>query len=302
MLRFLKSEEALELLNNLDLDDSDIEIAVFSDVSELTDEDEGDDNEVNTVAFYYLIVKETMRHAADIRNQHDFLTTTDEIRVFVRILLLTDCHSNTCERDYWSDAETLTLPWPQSNRTERVNRELLQIIASFINDNHETWDQFLHEFIYVLPTAFHQTTGNTPAVIFGQKAYHPFQKLVMVSDRAEFERERSSPCNLRPRNSVTKEDGSGISGRAVQVQGGPVLSRIEPFRKPSLYNQHIQGGHSKQQGRQQPEQSQRSGRSRPHIPVQSRHSRQQDRQEPKDSPASRRSESLDVHIGDIKEE
>ncbi|GFT53921.1 hypothetical protein TNCV_3368441 [Trichonephila clavipes] len=130
-------------------DDSDIEIAVFSDVGELTDEDEGDDNEVNTgeiiikdvpwslefrsgdsfqpepplkspselfelfisVAFYYLIVKETMRHAADVRNQHDFLTTTDEIRVFVRILLLTDCHSNTCERDYWSDAETLTLPW-----------------------------------------------------------------------------------------------------------------------------------------------------------------------------------------------
>ncbi|GFT53913.1 hypothetical protein TNCV_3368361 [Trichonephila clavipes] len=102
--------------------------------------------------------------------------------------------------------------------------------------------------------------------------------------------------------SVRKKNGViWKAGRAVQVQGGPVLSRIEPFRKPSLYNQHIQGGHSKQQGRQQPEQSQRSGRSRPHIPVQSRHSRQQDRQEPKDSPASRRSESLDVHIGDIKE-
>ncbi|GFS74131.1 hypothetical protein TNCV_969081 [Trichonephila clavipes] len=169
MLRFLKSEEALESLNNLDSDDSDIEFDVLPDVSELTDEDEGDDNEV----------------------------------------------------------------------------KILRIKSRFSDEDQA-----------IQPT---------------------------------------------PRSNVTKEDGSGISGTAVQVQGGPVLSRIEPFRKPSLYNQHIQGGHSKQQVRQQPEQCQRSGRSRPHIPVQSRHSRQQDRQEPKDSPASKRSESLVVHIGDIKE-
>ncbi|GFV28141.1 hypothetical protein TNCV_678291 [Trichonephila clavipes] len=46
--RILKLEEALDLLNSLDLDESDIEIAVLPDVSELTDEDEGDNNEVNT--------------------------------------------------------------------------------------------------------------------------------------------------------------------------------------------------------------------------------------------------------------
>ncbi|GFV56852.1 hypothetical protein TNCV_146041 [Trichonephila clavipes] len=44
--RLLKFEEALELLNSLDSDDSDIEIAVIPDISELTDE-ERDDNEVN---------------------------------------------------------------------------------------------------------------------------------------------------------------------------------------------------------------------------------------------------------------
>ncbi|GFU62402.1 hypothetical protein TNCV_319061 [Trichonephila clavipes] len=37
---------------------------------------------------------------------------------------------------------------PQSNRTERVNRDLLQMLPSFINDNHETWDQFLGEVAY----------------------------------------------------------------------------------------------------------------------------------------------------------
>ncbi|GFU18974.1 retrovirus-related Pol polyprotein from transposon 17.6 [Trichonephila clavipes] len=55
---------------------------------------------------------------------------------------------------------------PQSNRTEVVNRDLLQMIPSFINDNHETWDQFLREFAYALRTAVHETTGKTPAKLF----------------------------------------------------------------------------------------------------------------------------------------
>ncbi|XP_035227192.1 piggyBac transposable element-derived protein 3-like [Stegodyphus dumicola] len=47
--RFLKLEEALELFNSLDSDESEVEIVVLPpDASELTDEDEGDENEVNT--------------------------------------------------------------------------------------------------------------------------------------------------------------------------------------------------------------------------------------------------------------
>ncbi|GFU54096.1 retrovirus-related Pol polyprotein from transposon 17.6 [Trichonephila clavipes] len=76
---------------------------------------------------------------------------------------------------------------PQSNRTERVNRDRLQMIASFINDNHETWDQFLREFMYALRTADHETTGKTPVELFlNRKLITLFQKLVMVSDGAEF--------------------------------------------------------------------------------------------------------------------
>ncbi|GFX59109.1 hypothetical protein TNCV_936241 [Trichonephila clavipes] len=68
--RFLKSQEALEL-SSLNLDESDVETAVLPpDASELSDEDEGDEK---------------------------------------RILLPSGHHSNTCERDYWSDAETLAL-------------------------------------------------------------------------------------------------------------------------------------------------------------------------------------------------
>ncbi|XP_035211459.1 piggyBac transposable element-derived protein 2-like [Stegodyphus dumicola] len=44
--RFLKLEEALELFNSLESDESDVEIAALPpDASELTDEDEGDENE-----------------------------------------------------------------------------------------------------------------------------------------------------------------------------------------------------------------------------------------------------------------
>ncbi|GFX08701.1 hypothetical protein TNCV_62281 [Trichonephila clavipes] len=132
-------------------------IAVLPDTSEITDEDEGDDNEVNIgeiiikyvpglrglevdestandllkqmktalkdktptelfEQFYFgevndLIVKETVRYAAVVKPEHDFLTTAIEIRVFIGILLLTGYHSNTSERNYWPDSDTLALPW-----------------------------------------------------------------------------------------------------------------------------------------------------------------------------------------------
>ncbi|GFV07118.1 uncharacterized protein TNCV_3601381 [Trichonephila clavipes] len=61
------------------------------------------------------------------------------------------------------------------------------MITSFINDNHETWDQFLREFAYALRAAVYETTGKTPAELFlGRKLISPIQKLVMVSDEAEF--------------------------------------------------------------------------------------------------------------------
>ncbi|GFW35363.1 hypothetical protein TNCV_2611621 [Trichonephila clavipes] len=45
---FLKLEEALELLNSLATDGSNSESVVLPDASELIDEDEGDENELNT--------------------------------------------------------------------------------------------------------------------------------------------------------------------------------------------------------------------------------------------------------------
>ncbi|XP_035230393.1 piggyBac transposable element-derived protein 3-like [Stegodyphus dumicola] len=84
---------------------------------------------------YDLTVKETERYATDVKNEQGFLFvfyicqrntcfyltkyvflsyvflsfTANEIRVFIGILLITGYHSNTCERDYWSDAEDLRI-------------------------------------------------------------------------------------------------------------------------------------------------------------------------------------------------
>ncbi|GFX84484.1 retrovirus-related Pol polyprotein from transposon 17.6 [Trichonephila clavipes] len=76
---------------------------------------------------------------------------------------------------------------PQTNRTERVNRDLVQMIANYVNEQHDTWGQFLREFAYAIRTAANETTGKNPVELFlGRKLITPFQKVVMVSDGTEF--------------------------------------------------------------------------------------------------------------------
>ncbi|GFX00921.1 hypothetical protein TNCV_4578871 [Trichonephila clavipes] len=98
--KFLKLEEALDLLNSLDSDKSDIEISVLpaiiaalADITGLTDE-EGDDNKVNT----------------------------------------TDYHSNICERDYWSGAENLELITQVENDMPRNRFQKLKSYLHFVDD------------------------------------------------------------------------------------------------------------------------------------------------------------------------
>ncbi|GFW30945.1 retrovirus-related Pol polyprotein from transposon 412 [Trichonephila clavipes] len=76
---------------------------------------------------------------------------------------------------------------PQANLTERVNRNLVQMIASFVEENHENWDQFLHEFAFALRTAVNETTNKTPAELFlGRKIITPFSKLINVTEDTKY--------------------------------------------------------------------------------------------------------------------
>ncbi|GFV27522.1 uncharacterized protein TNCV_746751 [Trichonephila clavipes] len=76
---------------------------------------------------------------------------------------------------------------PQANLIERVNRNLVQMIASFVEENHENWDQFLHEFAFALRTAINETTNETPAELFlGSKIITPFSKLINVTEDTKY--------------------------------------------------------------------------------------------------------------------
>ncbi|GFW16367.1 retrovirus-related Pol polyprotein from transposon 412 [Trichonephila clavipes] len=99
---------------------------------------------------------------------------------------ISDIFENLSERLGIRDVKTIVYR-PQANRTERVNRDLVQMIANYVNEQHDTWDQFLRKFAYAIRTAVNETTGKTPAELFlSRKLITLFQKLVTVSDGTEF--------------------------------------------------------------------------------------------------------------------
>ncbi|GFT43159.1 retrovirus-related Pol polyprotein from transposon 17.6 [Trichonephila clavipes] len=101
-------------------------------------------------------------------------------------LFISDIFKKLSERLGMRNGKTVVYR-PQANRTEHVNHDLVQMIANYVNEQHDTWDQFLREFDYAIITAVNETTGKTPAELFlGRKLITPFQKLVIVSDGTEF--------------------------------------------------------------------------------------------------------------------
>ncbi|GFX41676.1 uncharacterized protein TNCV_3110721 [Trichonephila clavipes] len=74
----------------------------------------------------------------------------------------------------------------QANLRERVNRNLVQIISSFIEENHENWDRFLQDFAFALRTSGNETINKTPAELFlGRKIITHFSNLINVTGGAE---------------------------------------------------------------------------------------------------------------------
>uniref|UniRef100_A0A9J7Y5M6 Gypsy retrotransposon integrase-like protein 1 n=1 Tax=Cyprinus carpio carpio TaxID=630221 RepID=A0A9J7Y5M6_CYPCA len=80
----------------------------------------------------------------------------------------------------WSVIPKLTTAYhPQTNMTERVNRNLKSMMAAYVDDNHQKWDQFLPEFRFALNSAVQETTGLTPAELqLGRKLQSPMDKIL----------------------------------------------------------------------------------------------------------------------------
>ena len=52
---------------------------------------------------------------------------------------------------------------PQANPVERANRTLKTMIASYLRERHNTWDEKLPELVFALNTAVQISTGVSPA-------------------------------------------------------------------------------------------------------------------------------------------
>lgn len=86
--------------------------------------------------------------------------------------------SNLCES--WGVTKKLTTAYhPQTNLTERVNRNLRAMIGAFVGQHHQDWDRWLPEFRMSINTAVHETTGVTPAVLaLGRSIKGPLERLL----------------------------------------------------------------------------------------------------------------------------
>ena len=80
----------------------------------------------------------------------------------------------------WGVVQKLTTAYhPQTNLTERINRTLKTMMASFVQDKHNTWDMWLSEFRFAINSAWQESTGFTPAeVALGRKLKGPLERVL----------------------------------------------------------------------------------------------------------------------------
>lgn len=68
---------------------------------------------------------------------------------------------------------------PQTNMTERVNRNLKTMIAMYTQDHPGLWDKNLQKFAFAIRTAINESTGDTPAFLnFGRDPITPLDLIL----------------------------------------------------------------------------------------------------------------------------
>ncbi|KAE8297832.1 Retrovirus-related Pol polyprotein from transposon 17.6 Protease [Larimichthys crocea] len=86
----------------------------------------------------------------------------------------------------WNVGHKLTSAYhPQTNLTERVNRTLKTMIASYVGDNHKHWDKNLAEFRFAINSAVQESTGVSPAELnLGRSLRGPLDSLLQPQETA----------------------------------------------------------------------------------------------------------------------
>ncbi len=86
--------------------------------------------------------------------------------------------SQVCKQ--WGVVQKLTTAYhPQTNLTERINRTLKTMMASYVEEQHRRWDQWLPEFRFAINTAWQESTGHSPAQIaLGRNLKGPVERAI----------------------------------------------------------------------------------------------------------------------------
>ena len=103
----------------------------------------------------------------------DFLLS-DQGSQFVSAVFSATCKS-------WGVGHKMTTAYhPQTNLTERINRTLKVMIASYVGDNHKAWDKVLPDFRFAINSAVHESTGVTPADLnLGRSLRGPLEVMLL---------------------------------------------------------------------------------------------------------------------------
>ncbi|GFW65630.1 retrovirus-related Pol polyprotein from transposon 412 [Trichonephila clavipes] len=123
---------------------------------------------------------------------------------------------------------------PQANLTERVNRNLVQMIACFVKENHENSDRFLHEFAFALRTSVNETVNKTPAELFlGRKIITTFSKLINVTEGAEYVG-RNIEKLFDVKQGRIDGNSTNIGKNIIIGKGGKLTSKVLEVRNNNL--------------------------------------------------------------------
>jgi transposase InsO family protein len=80
---------------------------------------------------------------------------------------------------------------PQANQSERVNRNIVNYIAKYLNEvPHNRWQEFLPPLSFALRTSIHESTGEIPAyLMFGREVITPQEMVAAPLVDADLDRD-----------------------------------------------------------------------------------------------------------------
>jgi hypothetical protein len=142
----------------------------------------------------------------------------------------------------WGIRHVTTSPYyPQASQVERFNRNLKAALTIYHHHQHTRWDQYLPSLAIAFNTAWHLSTGATPASLFwGREINHPlglkweFRELELQRDpKSMSEYWEAALANLgKARARVAARYNAGIRPGEFCV-GDSVLVRVHPLNSKS---------------------------------------------------------------------